>query len=197
MNIHDFKPTHWDHPQDVWSEAHRVSTLLQQNEKRTCHLHSRMVLDCSFCQKHIKELAYYTFEELCEANEIGQEFHRIEELADAGIFLNRIAEFSGIARTTPGSAYANELLHRQPPVLPFETLSLNFMVVLGLMTNSLKLRPWRKQFTYTDPKLFEDRVKTCFEAFDNMVLSVSSYSAYLNVVSQKVQVNEFRVRSQY
>lgn len=190
MNINDFNPRNFTKEEELWNDVTRVSEALGAREPAHCTRHMKQAdIDCFDCQTRIKYLSYCIFEEVCEAYEPGQEFHTKEELADAAIFLNRlnfvVKGYSGIS-------------HHNLHMTSFNEPVIEFFTCLGLMTNTLKLRPWRKSFTYTDRNLFFNRLSKTNWAFENLChFSFKNKQEFLDMVDLKAQVNDFRVRSNY
>lgn len=170
----------------VWEEAFRVSSLFLRIEPTYCDTHTNgsLHLDCNRCQQRFKELAYRIFEELCEAADAHDLDHKKEEIADAVLFTNLLFKLVNLPFYIK---WSTDLGTMGDP-----------LINLGLMTNCLKLRPWRRQYSEVDIGQLKKSAERLVESLASLVtFFFKDEEDFLDFVDRKVQVNEFRFNSKY
>lgn len=178
--------------ESVMEEAYNCSANFAKNEPVLCNIHGPYTLhfNCYDCQQRFKELGYRIFEELCEAATACSAEHEQEEIADAVLFTNwlyRLAKFN---------------LHIQYGPLNSVVSYCNYhdaFIALGTMTNCLKLRPWRRQYSEVD-NLTLSAASAQFVWKLNSIIALrfrGGIQELIDIIDKKVQVNNFRIYSNY
>lgn len=192
VNINDmvFRDTPWE---ELLTSCLNTSLAFCDLEPNICPYHGPRKLhwDCFSCQCRFKELCYRVFEEICEAlDALNNHDHFVEEVADAMIFWNLTKFLATGQHLNPEGLIAREsgspIIDRSQP-----------LVDLGLMTNAMKLRPWRRQFTPIDRGQFTVLLERFESTFTSWIAQNASMKSIKSAIDRKDQVNAFRLRSNY
>jgi hypothetical protein len=165
-----------------YSDIEKMGTLLDSTDTN---------IDTAEGQKWIKDFAWRTTEELCEADEAKplSDDHYREELIDALHFLTELSIIAGY-----NGAFVNSL----EPKYGKDTTSYDVIYELGLMCNCLKNKPWKQSQIMTDRKEFTVHFKSAWMALLQLLYQSGLYDIELyNVYFKKNAVNQFRQRSKY
>jgi hypothetical protein len=171
-------------------------------------------------QKWIKDFAWRTTEELCEAQEAfelftvldknnpnyestGKQFydHYLEEYIDALHFLVELTIIAGESHDIVPSFDDDSLGLEKSDIELIEKVYIPFPIIynLGLMCNTLKNKPWKQTEVLTDDKMFYKYLKN---AWLSMMLSFyiifeKDEKRIFEYYFKKHAVNKFRQRSNY
>ncbi len=140
-------------------------------------------------QKWIKDFAWRTTEELCEAieaKEISKE-HYIEEITDALHFLTELTLIAG---------YKSDICDM---LLPTDNRhEMEVVYALGLMCNCLKNKPWKQTQMLTDREKFEKYLRQAWKRIIGIYLASGYGRTDIYILYMKKHgVNQFRIRSKY
>ena len=141
-------------------------------------------------------------EELTEASvALGadHEIHFKEEIIDA---MNFLVESYILYGWNEKKVKCDDFSSYMPPFNPSKTLIrqkiYDLIEQIGLTCNKLKIRPWRHSQYVVDLRVFEEEFLKIWEKFiDLCITSNISKKDLLNTWSQKMQVNNFRLSTNY
>jgi len=167
---------------------------------------SNWPMDINTCetQTWVKDFIWRVVEELMEFYEAFVEEdrdHKIDELSDALHFFTEIYVILG---------YDSILLDNEINQIKWSLSDNNKIVIilfniiyeLGMASNALKNRKWKKNQVLVDQKEFYERLNIAYFHLIDLILSSftekeNNKESLLNLYHLKNKVNQFRIRSEY
>lgn len=158
-------------------------------------------------QKWFKDFLWRTSEEVAESYEAVvdllngtedaaiQEIHQNEELIDALHFFVELLILTGRDAT-----WARNALDLYAGTRPenVQAAYLNVHYWLGMVGNTLKMKPWKQDPVLTNQELFDDNLgKSLAALFDTLAFHGLDEEAVYDLYQKKNAVNAFRIKSGY
>lgn len=160
-------------------------------------------------QKWFKDFLWRVSEEVAESYEavidlesgtedhVVQEIHKNEELIDALHFLVELLILTG--RDATWAREALKTYHfKGLEGLSVQEAYLNIHYWLGMVGNTLKMKPWKQDPVLTNQELFDENLaKSLAALFDTLEVNGLDEEAVYDLYQKKNAVNKFRIASKY
>ena len=160
-----------------------------------------MEIDAKDTQVWIKDFLWRTTEELCESREaqiLGHETHKIEELIDAVHFLTECFILVGMKPSITLELMYDNFKRGGKGISGYEKNMGECIYFLGMVGNTLKNKKWKQTNILTDKAKFFQYLDTAYYHLLCTIFSCgcTPHDLY-NFYFKKSEVNKFRQRSNY